>query len=93
MAPAMPYAKGGPNEPESGKPMAGARGKGGGGGASGKRPGLGSNTCNCSPPTLSSPVTWPSTVTPVPSGMATNCLMVPCPAQMPSSHGCGGVTR
>ena len=62
------------------------------GGCSGKRPGLGSKQASCSPPCVSSPVTWPSTVIPLPSGIATNCRMKPLPALMPSSHGCGGVT-
>ncbi|MET9190633.1 tryptophan--tRNA ligase, partial [Streptomyces tendae] len=30
------------------------------------------NACNWTPPQTSSPVTWPSTVAPMPSGTATN---------------------
>ena len=48
---------------------------------------FGSTTVSWIPPLVSRPVTCPSTVTPSPSGAATNWRIIPSPALIPSSHG------
>ncbi|MDH6228686.1 hypothetical protein M2169_005656 [Streptomyces sp. MJP52] len=56
-------------------------------------PSVSPNAWSWTPPQVSSPVTWPSTVAPRPSGTATNWRTVPRPELMPSSQGWSGRGR